>query len=156
MTDRDQVIERVYGYAWGIDTRDWTALRRTFTDEIDVDFSSYNASEPATVPADAWVAGCRTLFSGLDATQHTMTNPVVDIRGDEASCRMYVQAAHFLNNDLGDAEFTLGGYYHDRLVRADHGWLIRSVTLTVLWSRGNRHIMTLAREKGERLLGPGV
>jgi hypothetical protein len=57
---------------------------------------------------------------------------------------MYVQAAHFLRNDEGDAEFAIGGYYTDTLVRTPVGWKLTGVKLNVLWSRGNKHVMTLA------------
>ena len=72
-----------------------------------------------------------------------------------ARCRVYMQAAHFLAHDLadgqpGDAEFTIGGYYDDGLVRtaseARGGWRLNAVTLTVWWRRGNEQIMKLARE----------
>ena len=93
--------------------------------------------------------GGASLFDGLEATQHLMSNPMVDLDGDRARCRMYVQAVHVLPNPGGDAEFTIGGYYDDRLVRtADErrgGWRIEAVKLTVWWRRGNPDIMRLAR-----------
>ena len=64
-----------------------------------------------------------------------------------------MKAEHFLNNDAGSFDFALGGYYHDRLVRTDSGWRIRAVTLNVFWSRGNRHIMELGRQRGLEQLG---
>lgn len=153
--DYQGIVERVYEYAYGIDTRDWALYRRIFTDEIEMDFSSYNGSPAASMAADQWVANCRVLFTGLDATQHSMSNPLVSQDGDRARCRMYMQAEHFLGNDQGSSGFVLGGYYDDRLVRADTGWRIEAVTLNVLWSRGNRHIMQLAAERGAARLAQG-
>jgi hypothetical protein len=60
---------------------------------------------------------------------------------------MYMQAAHFLANKAGDAEFTIGGYYTDELVKAPSGWKLCGVKLTVLWSRGNRAIMAMAAQR---------
>lgn len=134
----------LYRYALGIDTRDWELYRSIFTDRVHMDFSSYDGSEVADMTADEWVAAVRPLFEGLDATQHLMTNPMVDVKGDEASCRMYMQAAHFLQTSSGSPEYTIGGYYNDRLVRTPKGWLISAVTLNVLWHRGNPDIMRLA------------
>lgn len=82
-----------------------------------------------------------------------MTNPLVDIEPDEvhARCRMYMQAAHFLATDEGDDEFTIGGYYDDRLVFGDVDgiarWRIDAVKLTVWWRRGNADVMRRARER---------
>jgi 3-phenylpropionate/cinnamic acid dioxygenase small subunit len=142
--DRTQIVETVYCYATGIDTRDWALYRSIFADEVDVDFSSYDGNPPRRVRADDWVTGVAPLFEGLDATQHTMTNPRVRIEGDRATCVMYMQAVHFLANKEGDAEFTLGGYYTDELVKRPSGWKLCGVKLTVLWSRGNRAIMGMA------------
>jgi hypothetical protein len=133
-----------YKYAYGIDTKDWDLYRSIFTDEIVMDFSSYSGQPKKTMRADDWVAGCQRLFTGLDASQHQMYNPLVDIQGDEARIRIYMQAEHFLQNRAGDASFTLGGWYDDRLVKSPDGWRITAVTLNVLWSRGNRNIMQLA------------
>ena len=148
--DRTQIVETVYGYATGVDSRDWALYRSIFTDEIDVDFSSYDGNPPRRMRADDWVRGVQPLFEGLDATQHSMTNPRVSIAGERATCVMYMQAVHFLANREGDAEFTLGGYYTDQLVRTPSGWKLCGVKLTVLWSRGNRAIMEMALNPGRR------
>lgn len=146
--ERIDVAEVVYAYATGIDTRDWRLYRSIFTDEVEIDFSSWDGSPARRMRADDWVAGVQPLFHGLDATQHAMTNPLVTLEGERATCVMYMQAAHFLANHAGDAEFTIGGYYTDRLVKSATGWKLCGVTLTVLWSRGNKHIMALALARG--------
>ncbi len=151
--DYHDIVRRRYEYAFSIDTRDWDLHRSIFTDEITMDFSSYSGQPGAAMPADTWVNGLRPLFTGLQATQHVMTNPMVDVDGDVARLRMYMKAEHFLRNDAGSYDFALGGYYDDRLVRTDGGWRITAVTLQVFWTRGNRHIMELAREIGQQKLG---
>lgn len=145
--DRNAVTDTVYRYAWGIDTRDWALYRSIFADRVAIDFTSYNpTSVAAEMAADDWVANLIPLFTGLDATQHTMTNPLVDIDGDTARCRMYMQAVHMFTEDP-DPEFTIGGYYDDQLVRTTNGWRLNAVTLTVTWRRGNPDIMRRARER---------
>ncbi len=146
--DYNEIVRRRYEYAFSIDTRDWDLHRSIFTDQIEMDFSSYSGTAGSKLAADDWVAGLKPLFSGLDASHHVMTNPMVDIDGDRAELRMYMSAEHFLQNDAGSFDFTIGGYYHDRLLRTESGWRICAVTLKVFWSRGNRHIMELARQRG--------
>ena len=145
--ERLDVAEVVYAYATGIDTRDWRLYRAIFTDEVEIDFSSWDGSPARRMRADDWVAGVQPLFHGLDATQHSMTNPRVSLDGERATCVMYMQAAHFLANREGDAEFTIGGYYTDQLVKTPAGWRLCGVNLTVLWSRGNKHVMALALQR---------
>lgn len=138
-SDIDAITRLRYEYAFGIDTRDYELFRSVFTDEVEMDFSSYNGQPAAHMSADEWVAGVATLFNSLDATQHTMTNPLVDVAGDRQSARqrMAMQAAHFLDG----VEFTIGGWYHDRIVRVAAGWKIQAVTLNVTWRRGDASIM---------------
>lgn len=150
--DFHDITRRRYEYALGIDTRDFALLRSVFTDEITMDFADYSGQPSATLSADDWVAGCRVLFTGLDATQHVMSNPLVDIDGDRATCKMYMKAEHFLRNDQGSFDYAIGGYYTDQLQRVGNQWLINAVTLTLFWQRGNRHIMQLATEIGQREL----
>ena len=128
-----------YEYAFGIDTRDYALFRSVFTDEVTMDFSSYSGRPAVTLSADDWVASAATLFDSLDATQHSMMNPLVDLGADgqRATQRMAMQATHFLN----DVEFTIGGWYLDEAVRTDEGWKLAAVTLNVTWRRGDASIM---------------
>ena len=149
--DHQAVCETVYRYATGIDSRDWDMYRSVFADEVSVDFTSYHPAQPAAhMRADEWVASVQPLFSGLAATQHSMTNPTVQLRSDTASCTMYMQAAHALDHGNDDAWFTIGGYYRNELVRTALGWRITAVTLTVLWRRGDESIMATAARRGSQ------
>lgn len=150
----NKIVRLKYEYALGIDTRDWELYRSIFTDVIRMDFSTYSGQPAADMPADTWVDSCKVLFTGLDATQHVMTNPIVDMGDDgrRARLRMYMKAEHFLLHDGGSPDYALGGYYDDLVVKTDEGWRIAAVTLNVFWNRGNRNIMTLAAQRGaERL-----
>jgi SnoaL-like domain len=154
LLDREAIRETVYRYATGLDTKDFELYRSIFTDRVRIDFSSWNGRAPAEVDAEDWVDGVRVLFTGLDASQHSMTNPTVTVDGDTATCVMYMQAEHFLHSDRGDASFAIGGYYTDELVRSPAGWRLSAVALTVLWRRGNEGVMAQATERGRQRLGP--
>ena len=153
LLDREEVRETVYRYATGVDTRDWELYRSIFADRVHVDFSSWNGRPGAETSADEWVAGVKVLFTGLDATQHVMSNPIVDLDGDRAVCTVYMKAEHFLYSEAGDDSFAIGGYYRDTLVRTGAGWRIDGVTLTVTWRRGNEGVMTRGAERGRQRLG---
>ena len=149
---RIDIAQTVYEFAYGIDRRDWTAYRDTFVAPpatIEFDYTSYSGQPATTMDVDAWIGRITPLFNGLDATQHTMSNPVVERSADERSahCRVYMQAAHFLD----DAEFTIGGYYDDHLVLdVEDRWRIDAVRLTVWWRRGDDAIMRRARSVAKR------
>ena len=146
LLDRQAISDTVIRYATGIDMRDWDAYRSCFTDEVDIDFTSFGGGEPQTMRADQWVAGVRAGLSGFEATQHVSTNHVITLEGDDATCVSYMQAQHYLPNDKGDSALTLGGYYTNALIRTASGWRIRRCHLTVTWTTGNRHVFELARE----------
>ncbi len=150
--DRLDVCEAVYLYATGVDTRDWGLYRSAFCDDIQVDMSSFNGTAPRSTTADAWVRGVVPIFTGLDASQHSMTNPRVTLDGDRATCTVYMQADHVLERRGEPVFFTIGGYYIDTLERVGERWRISSVTLTVLWRRGDASIMAEATELGRRRL----
>jgi hypothetical protein len=148
---RIDIAQTVYAFAYGIDGRDWDAYRSIFVDpdEIIFDYESYSGRPATSMTSDDWLAVVTPLFDGLDATQHTMSNPIVEIDGPTARCRMYMQAAHFLwSDDVAEPEFTIGGYYDDHLVFDGGSWKIDEVRLTVWWRRGNEGIMKLARQRG--------
>lgn len=150
--DFNEITRRRYEYAQGIDTKDWALLRSIFTDEITMDFFDYSGGPAVTLKADDWIENVKILMTGLDSTQHVMTNPIVDVDGDTATCRMYMKAEHFLQNPQGSFDYAIGGYYIDKLVRLDGRWMINAVTLKLFWQRGNRNIMNLAIKIGEEKL----
>jgi SnoaL-like domain len=152
--DKWAVAESLYRYATGIDQRDWPQYRSIFAEEVLYDFSSYGANRPPRLLRSAdWVDSLVPLFTGLDATQHSMTNPMVRVDGDHADITMYMQAHHVFESADPESYYTLGGYYDDTLVRSGDGWLITGVKLTVTWQRGKYDVMEAARAKGLASLG---
>jgi 3-phenylpropionate/cinnamic acid dioxygenase small subunit len=145
--DRQDIIDSILRYASGIDMRNWALYRQCFTDEVEVDFTSWSGGTPRKLSADDWVAGVRSTLSGFDATQHTLTNFVIDLRGDEATAVVYMSAQHYLPNSMGDSTLLIGGYYTHELIRAATDWKIRKARLTVTWTVGNRHVFELARQR---------
>lgn len=146
LLDRAAVIDTVNRYATAIDTRDWALLRSCFTEDLEADFTSFGVREVAH-GADGWVEAVRATIDGLDASQHVITNHVVDVDGDTATCVAYIQAEHFLANDRGDNFYTIGGYYTEDLVRTGDGWKIRKYAITVTWHRGNRDVLRQAARR---------
>lgn len=149
--DRLDVAETIYRYAVGIDTKDFVLYRSIFAPDVHIDFASYSGGEPATMTSDDWVERLVPVFGGLAATQHSMSNPITAVDGDEATCRMYIRAHHVLDEAVDSDWFTIGGFYDDTLVRsaeAPAGWLLTGVRLTVLWRQGNREIMETALQRG--------
>ena len=142
--DRLAVIETCTRMAWHADQREWDALRDVFTDEVRLDYTSLQGGEPATVSRDQLVESWAGLLGQLQATQHLLTNHLVTVSEDTASCTAAFQATHLLPNAHGDPIWTLGGSYRFELVRNGPTWRISAVTMAATWASGNQQIMSLA------------
>jgi len=152
------ISDVVHAYATGLDQRDWSLYRSIFSDEIEMDFSSIGLRS-GSYKADDWVRDAARLFAGFSATQHTSTNHVHELRGDEATCTSNMQAEHFVAREEGDGladgdeRWTIGGYYTNELVRLPAGWKLRKVTLSVTWSSGNPEVSRIALQRGRAAMG---
>lgn len=139
-------------FARAIDLRDWELYRSVFTDEIEIDYTSYRPGNGGLFKAEDWVQRGRMLFPGLAASQHFLSNLDITVDGDDGTVVSYVRAEHVLPNTAGDAVFTIGGYYTDSVVRVGGEWKICRKQLTVLWNTGNPQVLTMARERAAELL----
>ncbi len=156
LLDRAAISDVVHVYATGLDRRDWKLFRSIFTDTIEMDFRSVGL-RAGTYDADDWVRDAARLFAGFAATQHTSTNHVHNVRGDEATCTSNMQAEHFLAREPDDGltdgadRWTIGGYYTNELVRTGDGWKLAMVTLTVTWQSGNPEVSRIALLRGRAI-----
>ena len=153
LLDRAAISDVQLRYATGVDTRDWPLFRSCFTDEIETESSSVGGSPPQRIKTDDWVERVRRTIDGLQATQHMITNQVITLNGDEATCVAYVQARHHLPNENSGSDQVMYGYYTNRFVRTAKGWKIRTRKLTVLWNEGNMDIFELARRRLDEVEG---
>jgi hypothetical protein len=149
LRDEAEIADLICSYAAGIDMRDWTLFRSCFTDEIETDFRTIGDMDLFRGPADDWVKVVRGFIEGLDSSQHLMGNIAVEVDGDQAVARSYVQAQHMLATDLGEPQYILAGHYRHELVRTPQGWRSRKYGLTIQWTSGNRYLLQLASERSK-------
>jgi hypothetical protein len=125
-------------------------------DTIEMNFESVGLRR-GPYDADRWVRDAKRLFAGFKATQHTSSNHVHDLRGDEATCISNMQAEHFIHRetddglDDGEDRWTIGGYYINELVRTRDGWKLAKVTLNVTWQTGNPNVSRIALDRGRAI-----
>ena len=75
----------------------------------------------------------RQAVSPFESTQHLISNHVIDIDGDSATCVCYLQAQHFRQDDTGAHAVLIGGYYANRLIRTPAGWRINKYKVVKTW-----------------------
>ncbi|WP_281066231.1 nuclear transport factor 2 family protein [Nocardia albiluteola] len=145
--DRLDVIETCTRMAWHTDNREWGRLAGVFADRVRLDYTSLNGGEPAELPVADIVAAWSGLLGKLDATQHLITNHLVEVHDGTAVCTADFQATHRLANPFGGHLWTLGGKYRFELARTERGWVITGVLMTAVWADGNKDLLTLAAGK---------
>jgi hypothetical protein len=134
------IRDTVLRYARAVDQRDWALFESCFTDEVEVDLSSWNGQPVRTFPVQIWVRNVRAGLSGFDATQHINANHLITRDGNEARCTSDVQASHILDKE----RCTLGGWYDTGLVRRGEDWKIRSSRLVITWREGDQSLFARA------------
>lgn len=147
LQDRSDVTDVIMRFATSVDTLDFDLYRSIFADEVDMDVSSFSGLPPERVSMDAWTYQIRGFLPGFDATQHVLSNFVIDVAGEDAKVVVYMKAEHFVANDQGDNSHAIGGHYEFGLSRVLGDWKIVAMTLNVTWSRGNRDVYRLAGER---------
>jgi hypothetical protein len=153
LIDQRSLDELICAQAIAADTLDWTALRKCLADEIDFILSEKMGH---TTDPDEFVANAKVLLPGFDSVMHTVTNIRHEIVGDEAHSDAYVEAKHFLKNDVCPEELTGGGVYIFTSIRTDAGWRLKKMRLRHIYLRGDPRLYEVAMERvreGKRAAG---
>ncbi len=120
-------------YCRALDTKDWPLL-----DDVFLPDATAELGVPTTLEGiEAIRARIRGALEHLDDSQHLVGNHEIDVDGDTATHRCYLQAQHVRAAATGGPNYIVAGRYEDRLVRTPDGWRIRHRTLTVMWTDGN-------------------
>jgi 3-phenylpropionate/cinnamic acid dioxygenase small subunit len=116
--DRQDISDLLIRYATGIDRRDWDLFRTVFTPDCQLDYGQigvWDGVEAVTEFMDV-------VHAGLGYLMHRITNQVIDVRGDRAVTRCYVDAWIMAADNASGVNAT--GFYDDEIVRTDDGWRI--------------------------------
>ena len=139
MTDLQTLIDErdirnvAFRYCRALDTKDWALL-----DEVFLPDATGELGTPTTLVGIEAIRGrIRKALGHLDESQHLVGNHEIDVTGDAAAHRCYLQAQHIRADATGGPNYIVAGRYEDRLVRTPNGWRIAHRTLTVMWTEGN-------------------
>lgn len=141
--DRLEIAEAVVGVGLYADLRDWNRVERLLAPEVTTDYVSLFGGSVTTSRASDLVAQWRSVLSGLDATQHLISNLSIQGDGDCAQVTSHVLARHW----LGERSWTVGGVYTHRLIRREGGWRVDFIGLRRLYEEGDREIISLAADR---------
>jgi len=135
MTDTQEnwleITALVNRYAQAVDGKDWAMYASCFTTDAEIDYSSAGGTRAGVAESTAWLA---TMLEPLAVSQHFITNQVIEVKGDEATCRAYFFGVVGNQSEAESSLIWVGGIYEDRLRRTDDGWRIAELVDISLWS----------------------
>ena len=129
LEDRWLLRELAYRYARAVDRRDWELARELFTSDCVLVGPGYEL-----VGRDGILAGLRRIGQ-FSATQHSVHNQLVEVRGDAASGETYCTAHHLYERDGVRRKLSWGIRYQDRCVRDAGSWRYAHRELLLDWAQ---------------------
>ncbi len=76
-------------------------MGQLFTETVYHDRTSLIGGEPYTAPVTQFVEGWRQTLQAMDAVHHQISNHVVSLNGDHATCAANMMGTHVLANASG-------------------------------------------------------
>ena len=137
LLDERAILQVVTRYARALDTKNFALLDDVFLADATGDL----ASPTTLVGVDAIRARIRAALEHLDESQHLLGNHEIEVDGDTATHRCYLQAQHVRHAAVGGPNYIVAGRYEDRFVRTEAGWRIAHRALIVMWMDGNRAVV---------------
>lgn len=141
--DRIAIAEAVAGIGLYADLRQWNRVKSYFAARVTTDYTSLFGGEVATSDRDALVAQWQGLLPGFDATQHVITNIVVEGTDNDAIAHSHVRATHWIDTRF----WTVGASYLHRLVRTPEGWRVSAISIRRLYEEGDRAVLAVAADR---------
>ena len=134
--DRARISDLLFSFARALDSRDADAYVANFADDgvVEIPDPASASGEMIVIPRHRMR---ETLTKGVfrfTATHHLSANHQIEIEGDAATSRSYLQAVH-----VGESRFDhwdAGGWYDCTYRRIDGEWKFVNVRLTAVWMQG--------------------
>ncbi len=130
--DRMAITDLTIEYTWALDRREFDRLHNVFLPD-----ATFNVAGLPLTGIDAIIGKVSGSLNPLDDSQHLISNHQIQVDGDRATSRCYLQAQHVRKAAEGGPNFIFAGRYEDDLVRTAVGWRIAKRSLIQMWTEGN-------------------
>ena len=128
-SDKLDIADVLLRYSSGIDRRDWDLFRRCFTSDVYAEYDDVGVWSGV----DEFTNFMSVVHAGMGHTLHRITNPVIDVTGDRATARTYVDAILMASDGRGGIGAV--GFFDDDFVRTPEGWRIARRHFTMVHVR---------------------
>lgn len=118
LLDRAAIHDLIMRYARGVDRRDLVQVAACFSEDAAYEGSLGSGGIEVTL------AALRERMPRYRTTMHFLTNPLVELAGDAATCETYALVYHRLETEDDTEDFIVGVRYLDDLARGSNGWRI--------------------------------
>jgi 3-phenylpropionate/cinnamic acid dioxygenase small subunit len=126
ISDRLEIQEVLVRYSHALDTQNWDALAKVFTEDAMIDYSEMGGSKGNVEETMSFLKMAMPNFASY---QHMISNFFVEIDGDTAHSRIICYNPMVIDKGNGDTHvFFCGLWYRDVLVRTPDGWRIKERT----------------------------
>ncbi|MDF1552280.1 MAG: nuclear transport factor 2 family protein [Deferrisomatales bacterium] len=137
LVDRAHISDLLYRFASCLDNKDYQGYAANFVDGgyVEIPEPTSTSGETFRMPKEKMPELMPHGLGKYTGTHHLSTNHQIEIEGDSATSRSYLQAVH-----VGPTPFDHwdgGGWYDCTYRRTPEGWRFVTVKLSVLWITGN-------------------
>jgi ketosteroid isomerase-like protein len=138
--DKWEIVELIYRYSRAIDEDDLDLL-----DEVFVPGAVWELRHQDGLVVEGIEAIKEVLVRFhrmVDATQHLVGNPMIEIAGDVAHCRSEVRVMLWASErPSGERAHEAGSTYLDEFVRSPSGWRMTRRVIEVRWTNGTESLV---------------
>ena len=160
LMDRSDIQQMIARLALGMDTRNQAMFQSCWADEFYLSvppLAGDGVPLEGNMRADEHARNVIVMLSEFKATQHVLTNHLIEVKGDKAECSVYLIGTHTMANvDGGDPIQTIGARYDFDCMRSDTGWKITRLIWTRYWSTGNAGLWDMVGRRAAEKLSPGA
>ena len=128
LLDEREIIRGLSRFARILDNKQWDRLGDVFADDLSFDYGTGGDQYGMA----ALTTNMRRFLDHCGGTQHLIGSILVDVDGDRATSRSYVQARHQRVDDPAGPIFDSNGEYVDQWERRAEGW--RIVRRDAIWA----------------------
>lgn len=122
------ITDAIMRSSHGIDRCNVDVLKSAYWHDATVDYGVFNG------PAMEF---CDMLIPGLKAykvTQHSISNILIELRGNEAKVESYCRAYHYSDDGGSASEMVVGGRYIDRFELRGEEWRVAHRLYVMDWN----------------------
>lgn len=137
LIDERDISRQLSKFVRILDKRTWDDLSDMFAEDVRFDYAEGVEHQGLGVMRDRIVG----FLQNCGPTQHLLGSAIIEVTGDTAVSRVYVQARHQGLGERQHLHFDANGKYIDEWERKETGWkIVRRVAINMI-SKGDPNAM---------------